>query len=267
MKLCIAFLISMPMFLCSCTKTFFTFTRIPKTPIKKHIPQEILLKTLNLDVRANALSDFYDVTVINSSFARNEICAANAAAAYINKTLIYNLDFLDSFLSAVKSLEFIQGDNFLDAINDDGYYVYGFSECRDYDTLANLANALSSIKCTALILDIIVSNIFEDSELVTKASIDIGSDPIVLENQPTSRTFNENVNLAIAKIVGTTPNSTEYMDFTPICDLISNASIFAMHASNYLAIIKADPAIINTFREFSLDLENLSCELSMLSEV
>jgi hypothetical protein len=265
MKLCIALFISMSMFLCSCTKTSFTFTRIP---IKKHIPQEILLKTLNLDVRANALSDFYDVAVINNSFTRNEICAANAAAAHINRELTYSIYSIDNFLSAVKSLEFIQGDNFLDAINDDGYYIYGFSEYTNYNTLANLANTLSSIKDTALILDTIVSNIFDDSELVTKASIDIGSDPIVLEDQPTSRTFNENINLAIARTIDTTPslltNSTEYTDLTFICDLISHASIFAIHASNYLNIIKADTDIINSYTELAHDLENLSRKLSML---
>jgi hypothetical protein len=262
MRLCIAVLISALMSSCSCTKTPL---RISYS--KKHLPQEILLKTLNLDVRANSLSDFYDVAVI-SNFTRSEICAANAGAAYINRTLIYSLYSLDSFLSAVKSLEFIQGDNFLDAINDDGSYIYGFSEYTNYNILANLANALSSIKNTALILDIIVSNIFYDSELVTKVSIDIGSDPFVLEDPPTSITFNKHVDSVIAKTIYTTPNlltnSTEYTDFTSICDLISHASIFAMHASNYLSIIKADPSIINTYTELAHDLENLSCKLSMI---
>jgi hypothetical protein len=277
MKLCIVFvLISVPMFICSCKNGYFGKSVVRKSQYlapapfelaKKYIPPTILAQALNLDVRANALSDFYDLSVLND-FTRNQICAANAVAAHINRRVRYNSSSAESVLFAAKSFEFVQGDNFLAAINEDGSYVYGFAADTDYNKLADLANALVSIRDTALILDTIVGSILGDLALADKVSIDIGNDPTVFNGQPTSLTFNENVDLAIARAFAADPslatNSVECTDFTSTCDLIICACTFAKHASSYLNIINADIEIVNAYIQLAYDLENLSSKLSVL---
>jgi hypothetical protein len=271
MKLCIVFaLVCVSMFYCSCKNGYKYYRPLVKTsqdlPSLLNIPKEFLPQLLNLDVRANELSDFYDIAILND-FSRNEICSACAVAAYINRKMCHTIFSADNVSLAAKSFKFVQGDKFVDAINDDGSYEYGFDAATDYNKLADLANALAAINCINLILDTVVGKILGDLELAASVSIGISNNPIVSNGQPTSLIFKENVKLAIDQAFAADPSIAEKSihctDFTIIFDLLSGAHIFAEYTYGYLKKITADVNIINAYIQIAQDLNNINYKLNL----